>query len=218
MTIGQYASIRANAGEVVSIKTLSVDLMGPVRSTEKCYHFPFQLFFVHLFYPLLAQSFSRQVVQSVHSGICYWKGMIVSRLCEFGCIGFISWLEVRWLVRHRMPGQLMFILHVHYCVPFQISLYKSASYACMSLTFSPQQCFPRGRGKANCSYCSLFASVHFEKSVHVWCEPARLTTFLNWRHFGLHWRISLILIWLESSWLQLPGDALRLLIACRAFE
>ena len=52
----------------------------------------------------------------------------------------------------------------------------------------------------------------------VWCEPARLTTFLNWRHFGLHWRISLILILLESSWLQLPGDALRLLIACRAFE
>ena len=21
---------------------------------------------------------------------------------------------------------------------------------------------------------------------HIWCKPARLTTFLNWRHFGLH--------------------------------
>ena len=50
------------------------------------------------------------------------------------------------------------------------------------------------------------------------CKPARLTTFLNWRHFGIHRRISLILVWLESSWLQLPGDVLRLLIACRAFE
>ena len=52
----------------------------------------------------------------------------------------------------------------------------------------------------------------------LWCKPARLTTYLNWRHFGLHWRIALIFIWLESSWRQLPGDALRLLIACRAFE
>ena len=55
-------------------------------------------------------------------------------------------------------------------------------------------------------------------SVDLWCKPARLTTFLNWRHFGLRWWISLILVSLGSSWLRLPGDVLRLLTACRAFE
>ena len=42
-------------------------------------------------------------------------------------------------------------------------------------------------------------------TVKLWCKPARLTTFLNLRHFVLHWRISLILVWLESSWLQFTG-------------
>ena len=49
-------------------------------------------------------------------------------------------------------------------------------------------------------------------------QTSKTDHFLNWRHFGLHWRISLILVWLESSWLQLSGDVLRLLIACRVFE
>ena len=50
------------------------------------------------------------------------------------------------------------------------------------------------------------------------CKPARLTNFLNWRHSGLCWWISLMLVWLESSWLQLHGEGLRLLLVCGAFE
>ena len=32
------------------------------------------------------------------------------------------------------------------------------------------------------SFCIVCVCLFFE----VWCKPARLTTFLNWRHFGLH--------------------------------
>ena len=49
-------------------------------------------------------------------------------------------------------------------------------------------------------------------------QTSKTGQFVKSAPFGLRWRISLILVWLESYWLQLHRDVFRLLIACRAFE
>ena len=34
--------------------------------------------------------------------------------------------------------------------------------------------------------CTTYPGQYCTFKIRLWCEPARLTTFLNWRHFGLH--------------------------------
>ena len=74
-------------------------------------------------------------------------------------------------------------------------------------TSTPNVTFPQRR-RDNAPHLPDSSMVQTSKTDH----------FLSWRHFVLHWRISLFLVWLESSWLQLPGDVLRLLIVCRVCE
>ena len=102
------------------------------------------------------------------------------------CLNFVAWV----CLFHFVRSTSCFV-----CLPSFLLSLRLVPLFCFVIFRCYVVAMPSAAEHQHSTYCIVCES----NCDVVWCKPARLTTFLNWRHFGLHWRISLTLVWLKKS-------------------